>query len=506
MLFFSEKIKRLPAMPQGIMALFFIQIVATLSFSVLYSTLVLYMRDKLAMSATTANSIMGVFIAFNYALHLLGGIWSGRFLSNRTLFALGMLAQALGCVVLVFPDDSYLYYGLAIYLTGSGLNVTSLNCMLTQRFSADDIRREKAFLWTYAGMNIGFFTGYTVSGFFQLTQNYQQLFLLGSLGNVLALMICLYCWKQLSDKDTLLSRREKKDQQRYRLAGLLSIFILPFILTGIIHYSAWANKLVLFTGAVMFLGLLVFAYQQPEKKEKQKLIAFAILMLISTVFWMLYQTSPMGLTFFIAHNVQRSVGGFIIPPQWFQNINTFSIIIGGPLLGILFSKMRARSIQIDIPGQFAMALLLIGCAFVFLPISIYFADAEGMVNPWWMVLSYMLQSFGELLISPIGFAMIGSLASAPLQGMMMGMWMLNTGVGATLASYGSNLMTDHSDRVIPLLTNARYSHVFLILGLVALISSGLLWLIIPWLRSLMYERKRLSCPDLNLDSVRVACE
>lgn len=58
---------------------FFIQIVSTLSFSVLYSTLVLYFQGKLGLSAHSANSIMGVFIAFNYGLHLLGGFWGGVF-------------------------------------------------------------------------------------------------------------------------------------------------------------------------------------------------------------------------------------------------------------------------------------------------------------------------------------------------------------------------------------------------------------------------------------------
>lgn len=164
------------SMPQGIVPLFFIQIVSTLSFSVLYSTLVLYMKGKLGLQTSTANSIMGVFIAFNYGLHLLGGFWGGRLLSNRALFCAGMVAQIIGCILLSFGDLSFLYYGLAAFLTGSGLNVTCLNCMLTQRFSPEDTRREGAFLMNYAGMNIGFFVGFSLSGIFQLTQNYERLF------------------------------------------------------------------------------------------------------------------------------------------------------------------------------------------------------------------------------------------------------------------------------------------------------------------------------------------
>ena len=108
--------------------------------------------------------------------------------------------------------------------------------------------------------------------------------------------------------------------------------------------------------------------------------------------------------------------------------------------------MRKNGVQINIPSQFAMALFFIGIAFVILPIGIAYANSEGMVNPGWIVASYVLQSIGELLISPIGYAMIGYLAPTSLQGVMMGMWMLNTGVGATLSSYSSNLMITGQDK------------------------------------------------------------
>lgn len=476
-------------MPQGIAALFSIQVVSTLSFSVLYSTLVLYMKDKLGMEVSMANSIMGVFIAFNFALHLLGGFLGGRLLSNRSLFCVGMAAQVLGCVLLSVGNLTFLYYGLAAFLTGSGLNVTCLNCMLTQRFAPDDSRRETAFLWNYAGMNIGFFVGYSLSGVFQISQNYQQLFLLSSLGNFFAVVICLYCWQQLADQETAFSKKEKTEQKKATFLGLGIVLLLPFLLSQMLQYADWANKLVLVTGLLMLGVVLYIAKQQPSKEAKDKIIAYAVLMIVSTIFWTLYQIGPMGLTLFIDHNVQREYSNWIIAPQWFQNINTVAIVIGGPLMGLLFNKMRKNGTQINIPSQFACALLCIGVAFALLPIGIAYANATGMVNPGWIVLSFILQSIGELLISPIGYAMIGSLAPAPLQGVMMGMWMLNSGVGATLSSYSSNLMITGQESMSPLITNGGYSRVFLLLGLFAIGSSLVLFFLVPRLRSLIQEKK-----------------
>lgn len=482
--------------PQGIIALFFIQVVSTLSFSVLYSTLVLYMKGKLGLQVTSANSIMGVFIAFNFALHLLGGFWGGRLFSNRALFCIGMLAQVIGCLLLSVGGETFLYYGLAAFLTGSGLNVTCVNCMLTQRFAPEDMRREAAFLWNYAGMNIGFFLGYTLSGVFQLSQNYERLFLLSSIGNLVALLICLFFWQQLADRDTSYSRLTRPAQQKANRLGLGFIVLLPFALSQMLQNADWANKLVLITGVAMLFLILHLARQQHSKEAKDKMKAFAVLMVVSTIFWMLYQIGPMGLTVFIDHNVQREYGSWIIPPQWFQNINTVAIVVGGPLLAILFNKMRGQGKEINIPTQFALALLFIGVAFVILPLGIAWANTQGMVNPSWVIASFILQSIGELLISPIGYAMIGYLAPTSLQGVMMGMWMLNTGVGATLSSYSSNLMIVGENSTSPLLTNGGYSQVFLMLGLFAIISSFVLFCLIPKLRQLIKEKQRV----LDIDS------
>src|SRR3954451_8884922 len=130
--------RRFADIPEGTAALFFIQIFATLGFAVLYSTLVLYATKHLHFTAKEATALMGVFGAFNYGLHLFGGYLGGRFLSNRTLFIGGMVLQVIGCACTATGSLAMFYVGLALFLTGSGLNVTCINMMLTQRFTSED--------------------------------------------------------------------------------------------------------------------------------------------------------------------------------------------------------------------------------------------------------------------------------------------------------------------------------------------------------------------------------
>src|SRR5437868_14236539 len=123
--------RRFAAAPEGTAVLFFIQIFATLGFAVLYSTLVLYATKHLQLPVKVATTLMGVFGAFNYGLHLFGGYLGGRFLSNRNLFVGGMALQVICCGCIAVRTPSQLYIGLPFFLSRSGLNVSFINMMLT---------------------------------------------------------------------------------------------------------------------------------------------------------------------------------------------------------------------------------------------------------------------------------------------------------------------------------------------------------------------------------------
>src|SRR5262245_33198192 len=216
--------------PEGAAALFFIHIFATLGFAVLYSTLVLYAMNHLHLGKNQATALMGVFGAFNYGLHLFGGYLGGRFLSNRNLFVGGMALEVFGCACIATGTLPLFYVGLALFLTGSGLNVTCINMMLTQRFTPEDPRREGAFLWNYAGMNVGFFVGFSVAGHFQATESYSSLFIFATLGNFASIILAVLTWKMLADRNTMLLDATPKQFRLRQLAGIgIVMAIVPVV-------------------------------------------------------------------------------------------------------------------------------------------------------------------------------------------------------------------------------------------------------------------------------------
>src|SRR6476659_2117980 len=359
--------RRFAKAPEGTAALFFIQIFATLGFAVLYSTLVLYATKHLHLGVKEATVLMGVFGAFNYGLHLFGGYLGGRFLSYRKLFVGSMALQVIGCACIATGTLPLFYVGLALFLTGSGLNVTCINMMLTQRFAPEDPRREGAFLWNYAGMNVGFFVGFSVAGHFQATESYASLFIFATVGNFVAIILAFFNWKTLADRNTTLLDATPKQFRLRQLAGIGIVMSIVPVVWFMLQRPGGTETIIKGICAAVALTLVYLTVRHQDRREQRNMTAYLILTVGSLMFWSLYQMAPNGLMLFAVNNVNLMVGPVKIQPQWIQNINTVCIVVGGPLFSALFIRLRAKGWRIDIPMQFATSLLFMATAFLLPP-------------------------------------------------------------------------------------------------------------------------------------------
>jgi len=163
-------------------------------------------------------------------------------------------------------------------------------------------------------------------------------------------------------------------------------------------------------------------------------------------------------------------------------------------MALLFGHLRGRGWKIDVPKQFAVSLVLMGLGFLALPAGIALADpATGRAAFFWIFLSYVLQSLGELLISPVGYAMIGKLAPRQYQGVMMGAWMLLTGLASLFAGHLSGSIPE-AEGTAATATNPFYSHLFGLLGGGTVAVGIVLALLIPFLRQLISDK---DTPDVD---------
>lgn len=480
----------LQKIPRGVAALFFTQIFSTFGYAVLFATLEIYISKNLGFSDGYTTKLVGVFITYNYALHLLGGYFGGRFFSYRALFCFGMLSQVIGCIFLSMPGNSSLFTGLTLFLIGAGLNVTCINCMLTQLFSPDDVTREYAFLWNYSGMNLGFVVGFLISGIYQISQKYHQLFLLTSIGNIIALIIIIMNWHKFKDIHTILSISSVKQQIARYLAGFFMLIILAFFIREILMLATVGDEIVLLLGAFMAVVILYISFTYDETIYRNKMFAYCIFAIAALIFYTIFQLMPMALTLFIERNVNRHIGNIVVPPAWFLNVDSFIVMLGGPLFSLLFATLRKRDIKISIPFLFSISLAMMGLSMYMLSIGIYTANAQGFISAFWVILCFVIYACAELCLSPIGYAMIGKLVPDAMKGLFMGTWLMLIGLAATFSSYFSEraLSTMHH-AVQPLLTNVVYNKLFFQLGTASIIFGIILFFSRNYILNLMYENE-----------------
>lgn len=464
------------------------QLFSTISFAVLYSTLVLFMTQALGFSVAKASATMGVFVAFNYGLHILGGYIGGKLVSYRVLFLAGMLLQILACLFLIKPSVWNLYIALSLFLTGCGLNVPCINMMLTQQFSSDDHQRETAFFWNYAGMNVGFFIGFTIAGIFHSSQSYNILFLLTTITNIIAFILLSIGWNTVADRTTPLVRKVTRVGNsilvKYNSYGLGIILLTIIVLFIALQFPLNTNILALIIGLCLLFMFIPIAKKQKSKAQRDKVYAYVILGTFGLVFWSAYSLAPMALTVFTQSNIDRHFLGMTIPTQWFQNVNTIVIAVGGPLLPLVLVSIRKKFI-FSFPMQFCFGIIFMGVGFLMLVLGILTSGKTGYTAAIWLIFSYFFQSLGELLIGPTGYAMIGKLATPKLQGLMMGSWMVVTGsTSGVIASLLSISIAPKNIDTNPLVTNSSYEGLFISLSMLAFISATILFFIIPKVRKL----------------------
>ena len=255
-------IRNLPKMPQGVAALYYIKIFSTFSFAILYSSLSLYITKQLGLSNTVSNTVVGLFLAFNFVLHLLGGLIGGNYLSNRFLFFITTIMKGIGMVFLASLQASMLYIGLSLFLVGCGLNTTCYNNMLTQRFHPNDNRRDKAFFLSYSVMNMGFFAGFILSGFYDYSNQYQQLFYGGAVANVITLLLMVFSWKDLADNDTPLALMSISAQRLRKLIGISGVLALTPLLIVCLGLANFSNSLVVVLSIIMLFVILFLGQRQ----------------------------------------------------------------------------------------------------------------------------------------------------------------------------------------------------------------------------------------------------
>lgn len=126
--------------------------------------------------------------------------------------------------------------------------------------------------------------------------------------------------------------------------------------------------------------------------------------------------------------------GWVMPASWMQSINPLFIIVLAPVFGWIWVALSARRREPSIPVKFFYGLFLLGVAFMVLAWGALYTDESWPgVSPMWLIVTYFLQTTGELCLSPVGLSSITKLSPKRLVGQMMGTWFMGAALGNLIA-------------------------------------------------------------------------
>jgi len=469
--------------PRSFYLIFSIELWERFGYYGLQGIMAVYLVKMLGMSEAQSITLFASFSALVYGLVAVGGWLGDKVLGTKRVIVLGTLVLALGYALVAWSghDISLVYIGMATIAVGNGLFKANPSSLLSTCYEKDDPRLDGAFTMYYMAINIGSFFSMLATPWLAAEFGWSTAFALSFVGMLITLVNFMFFRKWVKNHGS------KADfaplDIRKLLMTLVGIVVMITLATWLLHNQGIA-RLVL--GVIAIGIVLVFAKETFALKghARRKMIVAFVLMVQAIVFFVLYMQMPTSLNFFAIRNVEHSILGITFQPEQFQALNPFWIMVFSPLLAAIYNKMGDR---LPMPHKFALGMVLCSAAFLVLPLGASLANELGIVSVNWLILSYALQSIGELMISGLGLAMVAQLVPQRLMGFIMGSWFLTTAGAAMVAGKVANLMAVPENITDPLLSLHVYGDVFLKIGIVTGVIAVLMMFTAPLLNRMTQD-------------------
>ncbi|QMU77128.1 MFS transporter [Streptacidiphilus sp. PB12-B1b] len=433
--------------PRGLATLFLTEMWERFSFYGMRSLLVLYLvapvsDGGLGFGTATAAAVYSVYNAMVYLLTLPGGWVSDRLWgAHRTVLVGGCTIMA-GHFLLAVPGEGWFFAGLGLVAVGSGLLKANISTMVGHLYpDRNDPRRDGGFTVFYMGINLGAFAAPLVVGTVGQRVDWRLGFALAGLGMALGLVQYLLGGRRLSRASRVVgaplppAERAAVLRRAARWTALAVAFYAVVVGSG--HYTiAWVIRPLTVVGLVVPALVLLRMKRDKEldAEERHRLSGYVYFFLAAAVFWMIYDQSGSTLTVFATEDTRTRLFGLGFPSSWFQSLNPLLVMALAPVAAWLWVRLARRGRNPGTAAKFGCGLLLIGLSFGVMMLAMAAASGGARVSPLWLAAVYLVQTVGELALSPVGLSVTTKLAPVKYAGQMMGVWFLASTVGDSLAA------------------------------------------------------------------------
>ncbi len=479
--------------PKGLSTLFFTEFWERFSYYGMKAILAYYIyysvtKGGFGLDQSTALQIVSIYGALIYMTGTIGGWVADRITGTRNALFYGGVLIMIGHILMAIPGNfTLLMVALLFIIIGSGLLKPNISTTVGMLYEKNDSRIDSGFTLFYMSINMGALISPLIIGWLQVNVGFHAGFAAAAIGMFIGLVIYVLTGNKFlgdlgKDVPDPLSKSDKLNALKYLTIAAIIIAALVIIayLTDELKISNFSNVITLIGVLLPTIYIIVILKSKKvEKSEKRNVFAYIPLFIASVAFWMIQEQGSTILAQFSDKKTELSMANltnglidFHIPAAWFQSLNPMFILIFAPIFSLLWVKLGRFNPSTVI--KFALGVILAAAAYLLMIIPL--TGGQELINPIWLVLSFMLITLGELCISPIGLSTTTRLAPKAFTSQMMSVWFLSNAMAQGLNA--------QMVKIYSIISTEDY---FLYSGLTALGIGVLLILVSPKLKNLMSE-------------------
>ncbi|MDI9320009.1 MAG: peptide MFS transporter [Phycisphaerales bacterium] len=458
--------------PKGLWVLFGTEMWERFNFYGMRAILTLFMVNSLLMKEADASLIYGGFLGLCYLTPMLGGFIADRFFGNRNCIMLGGLMMAVGQFLLftsasVFSSNmgmanTLLWTALAIIIFGNGFFKPNISSMVGSLYPKQEKSKlDTAFTIFYMGINLGAFLGQLICPIVGDVKDaagirdihaFKWGFLAASIAMVLGTLVFYFLknkyvvtpeGKPLGGlpKHNDASHYEEGEAQKAvfsvqslviaAIAFVALFFLFRYLLDGTNPVKTIIYPIIYSLG--LTLAGLIISDKSLTKVELQRILVIYIVGFFIIFFWAAFEQAGSSLTFIADNQTDRHIFGWNMPPSMVQIFNGAFVFAFAFPFSMLWDKLRAKGKEPLSTMKQAIGLALIAVSYFIIAHNVKDLGNSGLLAIKWLILLYLIQTFAELCLSPIGLSLVGKLSPKRFASLLFGVFFLSNAAGYALA-------------------------------------------------------------------------
>jgi len=498
--------------PKGLYVLFVTEMWERFSYYGMRAIFMLYMVKALLYDNAFASEIYGSYTGLVYLTPLLGGYVADRYWGNRRSIFIGGLLMAAGQFAMFWSASNYtdisiaqpfLFLGLGLLIFGNGFFKPNISTMVGSLYPEGDKRVDSAFTIFYMGINLGAMLSPFICGGLGDTGDPSD-FKWGFLAAGIGMVVSVLFFEGLKNKyivdsngNPIGAKPAKKSTTNEDGTVTATFSNTQIAVWSVVYiaailgffYGIGLDLIGSFIFSTTIIGpAMIITDPSLTKEEKQRIGVIYLVAFFVIFFWAAFEQAGASLTVFADKNTDRNLMGYEVPASFFQAINAAAIVIFAPLFATLWLKLAEKKMEPNSPMKQSIGLLLLSFSYFVIAFGVDGVSSDMKISMMWLVSLYLLQTFGELCLSPIGLSMVNKLAPARFASLLMGVWFLSTASANKFAGTLSALMPVDGPTKFMMFEISDLYDFFMLFCIMSLVAAILLYFINKPLLKMMHGK------------------